>query len=993
MSATICPSCLSRSLEDGRCGKCGFTIADYKTPRTAMPLGTVVGNYRIGLMKTNSRQSQVYTAAHNETSAPVIIEEFFPAKIVGRVQDNPEVSLVSDEEEIAQRFQQGCLLIEASAQKRPLKRLECFRANNTVYSVFEPTATMNVSAQCEMMADNPYYFRGPNGMPMMSINLLPIPPMPKQREYNPDQYKKQAPITQPSEEDDRFAGRIITENETRQQKSRLFITLGSIAAVLVLLVGVGFGTGTIQRIINPATPTPPPVVIEETTPPTTPTPAPTPIPQELSADVFQSMLRVIPAEKTGTTLRGIPVEKTEDGKYVAVAGKIARDIDWDVHPEIVNGEVLLSEQEEDGVVRFFFLVQDDGQLYKVEAGTLVTVETTETTKKEVGSNNSEVSDSTNIRQIYTPSDKLAGLGFRLWTVLQNGDKTILEKDTLVVIAKKEDQKEDNWLQPLLDVPLDWSDSMVVVEESSLERQNSYLNEGPEKGTGDDKQEKGKRNKQEDKEKPEDSENNDDNGVPLNSTPGDNGNSSTGADLIFVKNLADGGKDERCFHLNVVPEPETAELTEQEATEVPGTEDEDGDDGVPVEGSEEKPVEEVGGEPVQENNTDTTNSEEPTEQPETDLGTDVPAELPEKIDRTEFLDQMSLISTSAEASNLEGRLVKLIDNKWKGDTLKEDIPSPAKVQMLSDSEEGNVLLVMSPQGSEKNLMRIRLNKLTNPNESVYYYVIVNCEGNPYKVKIGLLNHKGGKDPINTFDHIEEKKQTRLIITLWHKVGEYDAGTRVAFTTPGEGKQWFEELVTKSESMNLVLRDDESVYWISSEIDEQTGKEALQLKMQTSDQTVTLPFNLEVVDSAGTIPAPEEPADGTTKAASDQAGERDGSSQAGQNSTKVRTATHNDPIRSMEDFREKPYGVVGVDVSIRTTDMVTKVTVAESDKPVILSKSPEREEGSKYPVIWNRDNHEAIFPTTGFYVITYYYGTKNEVLGTEGRRVHVIDKPEN
>ena len=178
MSNNICPSCFSRQFDTGRCGNCGFTAAEYKPERTALPLGSIVGAYRIGLMKFNSRQSQVYTAAHNETSAPVIIEEFFPAKVAGRAQNSNEVSLASDNPETVQRFQQACLLIEASSQKRPLKRIETFRANNTVYSVFEPVGTVSVSAQCEMMSDNPYYFRDQNGMPTMTINTLPIPGMP-----------------------------------------------------------------------------------------------------------------------------------------------------------------------------------------------------------------------------------------------------------------------------------------------------------------------------------------------------------------------------------------------------------------------------------------------------------------------------------------------------------------------------------------------------------------------------------------------------------------------------------------------------------------------------------------------------------------------------------------------------------------------------------------------------------------------------------------------
>ena len=235
MSATICPSCLSRSFDAGRCGKCGFVSGEYTAARTALPLGSLVGSYRIGVMKSNSRQSQIYTAVHNETSVPVIIEEFFPAKVAGRAQNAEEVTLASADPEVMKRFQQGCLLIEASAQKRPLKRIDTVRANNTVYSIFEPVTTVNAATQCEMMADNPYYFRDQNGMPQMTINTLPIPPMPAERKYTAEQYLNRRPITQPSEETDHFSGSVITEGAEAENKRKKGLIIGIIAAAVVLL--------------------------------------------------------------------------------------------------------------------------------------------------------------------------------------------------------------------------------------------------------------------------------------------------------------------------------------------------------------------------------------------------------------------------------------------------------------------------------------------------------------------------------------------------------------------------------------------------------------------------------------------------------------------------------------------------------------------------------------------------------------------------------------
>ena len=274
MSNNICPSCFNRQYDAGRCGSCGFAAAEYKPERTALPLGSFAGSYRIGLMKFNSRQSQVYTAVHNETSTPVIIEEFFPAKLAGRAPNTAEVTLASGEPEIVQRYQQACLLIEASTQKRPLKRIETFRANNTVYSVFEPVGTVSIAAQCEMMADNPYYFRDQNGMPMMTINALPIPGMPRERTYDPNQYTSNGPNTQPSETNDNYPETVIQEAARRNRRRKL-LTFGGIGAAAAVIIAA------VVLFILPPGPPPPPPPVETTATAfipgdaTTPTPIPT----------------------------------------------------------------------------------------------------------------------------------------------------------------------------------------------------------------------------------------------------------------------------------------------------------------------------------------------------------------------------------------------------------------------------------------------------------------------------------------------------------------------------------------------------------------------------------------------------------------------------------------------------------------------------------------------------------------------------------------------
>lgn len=185
MSTQICPSCLSQKFDHGRCMNCGFSRAEYRPAPTALPLDTMIGKYRIGVMKATSRQSQIYTGIDVASSAPVLIEEFFPAKMVGRMTDGLRVLPAQSDPQSQQRFQQACRMIEMSTQNRPLRKAAVIRANNTIYNVFEPMMNVPADAQCEALADNPVYFRGPDDKPLMTINMLPIPPMPRERAYDP----------------------------------------------------------------------------------------------------------------------------------------------------------------------------------------------------------------------------------------------------------------------------------------------------------------------------------------------------------------------------------------------------------------------------------------------------------------------------------------------------------------------------------------------------------------------------------------------------------------------------------------------------------------------------------------------------------------------------------------------------------------------------------------------------------------------------------------
>ena len=279
MSAQTCPSCLSPAFEAGHCSHCGFNAAEYTPPRTALPLGAVVGKYRIGVMKTSSRQSQIYTGVHTETSAPVIVEEFFPNRAAGRNPGKPDVLPASDDPEALQRYQQACLLIEASSQKRPLERAETVRANNTVYSIFPPAAGAALAVQCEALADNPVLFRDANGMPQMTINTLAIPPMPEERPFNPDQGKDRETVSPETVEAGGFDQTPVSEMVMQENRRKLTGWIIALAAVLVIGVCAAFLTSEPgQRLIHTIFPTP--TAVPTATPTAAPTETPTPEPTE-----------------------------------------------------------------------------------------------------------------------------------------------------------------------------------------------------------------------------------------------------------------------------------------------------------------------------------------------------------------------------------------------------------------------------------------------------------------------------------------------------------------------------------------------------------------------------------------------------------------------------------------------------------------------------------------------------------------------------------------
>ena len=943
MSATICPSCLSRSFESGRCGKCGFAAAEYKPPRTALPLGTVVGKYRIGVMKSNSRQSQIYAAAHTETSTPVIIEEFFPAKVVGRRPDSAEVSLVTDNEEQAQRFEQGCLLLEASAQKRPLNRLETFRANNTVYSVFEPAGTTPIAAQCEMMADYPYYFRDQNGMPMMSINLLTIPPMPALRDYNPEQYKKLAPVTQAADESDAFAGRLITENAAGKDRKKLITILGSIAAALVILVGVGFATGTIQRIIEKPTLTPAPELTAALTPepteaPTaTQVPTATPIPEELAVEDFIPMLSVIPAE--GTEIRGTRVERTEN-KYTVPEGAEEGTIHSDAKVITDGMGILRAFSEDEHTMKLCFILQDGEQLYRVEAGKLMTDESG--------------------NKIFEPNGAIQGLGFRLWK-----DVSPLKAGNTVLIDRQD--KDANWLESLYEEQY-WKDTVILVKENAKTDGNLHMDESTATAVPDN----------------------------FGLTNGGKGamlNIPQPADLrpeLIIKR-SDGAR--QIFPLK--------EIQEQAAPETPGASREgaDGNEAELITNVKSQDAEQPTPEPKKKDGQSQTEppagmtvpspeEENPENQellppdegngenPDDQQQADQPGEKMIELGKEEFVSCLQIIEKSGNdlvaremklKPGSQGKVRKVDDSVGKaGDEKgKVRIHSPRSVVLCEDTnnKEG---LILEADVSEKQ---------KNPN----LYVITTGEGDVpgYRIQVGHIDIEKKE--------IKPEKNVELVIRLPKKLGIWDEGTKLSFETTEE-ENWLLTLMNNSPTINDSLRE-ENVKFVLR-INEDSGTPIPELKIGPGNgMTYTLkPLG---ADASQTLPGPageektKEPVQENAQtedskgktAETEDSGEKEKANTGSTILTDQAYRNPSEPSGEQKASSNSPNNVLMEEeystttIKIQTTGEVTEVQVKNESTGETIKLEPKNipSAGKDYPLFWNQRNGGPIFSTAGTYTV--------------------------
>ncbi len=172
-----CPNCM-RIMEEGSCPSCGANqINTAVNVRGALSCHTLLEKrYEIGNPLGSNAQAIAYIAFDNQRQEPVIVLEFFPARIVNRSEQLVVMRGRSD------LYADACRRFLTSSMAQPLPLIDTFCANNTGYRVYKPKSGM-YSVEAELLLDEPILFRNEMDQPIMSINALHIPPMPKQREW------------------------------------------------------------------------------------------------------------------------------------------------------------------------------------------------------------------------------------------------------------------------------------------------------------------------------------------------------------------------------------------------------------------------------------------------------------------------------------------------------------------------------------------------------------------------------------------------------------------------------------------------------------------------------------------------------------------------------------------------------------------------------------------------------------------------------------------
>lgn len=177
-----CPNCF-QPWDGDECAYCAYKGEASKI-RDALPQGTLLcaEQYELGLALVSSRQSIAYAAFDREMDDLVLITEFYPKEVAKRAADGRLIQARRNQA----LFSDACEEYLTSRQLQALPLIASFRGNGTVYRVHEATINQTLPQnQADQLLDTPILFRDNHGRPRMTINALPIPAMPDQRNYRP----------------------------------------------------------------------------------------------------------------------------------------------------------------------------------------------------------------------------------------------------------------------------------------------------------------------------------------------------------------------------------------------------------------------------------------------------------------------------------------------------------------------------------------------------------------------------------------------------------------------------------------------------------------------------------------------------------------------------------------------------------------------------------------------------------------------------------------
>ena len=209
-----CPQCMN-PWNGKACNHCGYEQSLAARLAAALPAGTMLNQrYQLGNALAESRQAIGYIAWDAQNNRAVLLEEFYPKSNATRTDNGQVVSRRNPA-----MFKQAQEMFGSAGPEtgKLIPCIDAFMAGGTAWRVYQPNPDQPVDLQMDALLDRPVFFRDPSQRAFMTVNALPMPELPRKREFQP------------------------TARIARKRRNRLIkrIALG-VAAALLLLVGAFF---------------------------------------------------------------------------------------------------------------------------------------------------------------------------------------------------------------------------------------------------------------------------------------------------------------------------------------------------------------------------------------------------------------------------------------------------------------------------------------------------------------------------------------------------------------------------------------------------------------------------------------------------------------------------------------------------------------------------------------------------------------------------------